>query len=307
MVSGIRVLVTGGSGFIGRHCIEALLARDCEVHAVSRRTPAWNAARLTWHQADLLQPRVFSRLLAECHPAHLIHSAWNTSPDYWTSATNLTWAARSIELLQEAQTYGVVRIVGIGTCAEYGLDHDICDERTTTMQPIGIYALTKYATQLLFNGTSGFEGHSVAWARLFFPYGMYDRPNKLIPYTIHQLLNGKPAMFSSGKQVRDLLFAPDAGEAIVALLFSTASGPVNIGSGIGVPVRDVALRIGELMGHPDLIRLGTRPTHELEAKRWVAAVERLNHEVGWCAVTSLEDGLRATIAAYARQHAAPPP
>jgi nucleoside-diphosphate-sugar epimerase len=297
-MSGMRVMVTGASGFIGRHCVPALLERGCKVHAVSRGPAAWEAPGLIWHQADILQPASIAQVFAECQPTHLIHSAWNIAPDHWISADNLTWAARSMDLLHEAQRCGIRRVVGIGTCAEYGPDHDLCDERSTPMRPVGVYAQAKHATQILFDAAVEALGLSTAWARLFFPYGPFDRPTKLIPYTIRQLLKGEPAELSSGQQVRDPIFASDVGGAIVAVLFSDVTGPVNIASGIGMAVRELVLRVGELMGRPGLIRLGARPTPSLEALSWVASVKRLNREVGWRAITPLEEGLRTTIAAY---------
>ena len=295
----MRVLVTGASGFIGRHCVEALLKHGCEVHAVSRGLPAWDAQGLIWHQADILQPTGIADAFSECKPTHLIHAAWNdTNTAFWTSAENLPWAARSTDLLYAAQRHGVQRVVGIGTCAEYGLNHDLCDEHSTPMRPVGMYAQTKHATQVLYDAAAQAHGLSTAWARLFFPYGIFDKPAKLIPYAIRQLSKGEPAEFTSGEQVRDLLFASDVGAAIVALLCSEVTGPVNIASGVAFRVRDVVRRIGELMGRPELIRLGVRQTHHLQANRWVASVNRLGHEVKWHPTIQLNDGLRATIAAF---------
>jgi len=295
----MRVLITGASGFIGRHCVEALLKRGCEVHAVSRGLPVGDAPGLIWHQADILQPTGVTDVFSECKPTHLIHAAWNvTNTAFLTSAENLLWAARSIDLLYAAQRHGVQRVVGIGTCAEYGLNHDLCDEHSTPMHPVGMYAQTKYATQVVFDAAAQAHGLSTAWARLFFPYGFFDKPTKLIPYTIRQLSKGEPAEFSSGEQVRDLLFASDVGAAIVALLFSEVAGSVNIASGVAIRVCDVVRRIGELMGRPEFIRLGVRQTHDLQAKRWVASVNRLGHEIKWHPTMQLDDGLRATIAAF---------
>lgn len=297
-MSAPRVLVTGASGFVGRQCVRALLERGCEVHGVSRSVCARTDPGVVWHPADILQQAAVQRLLAECKPTHLIHCAWNISHQHYTSGENLLWAARSVDLLHEAQCSGVQRIVGIGTCAEYGLDHEVCSEDSSEMHPVGTYAQAKYATQVLYSAIAAGEAFSAAWARLFFPYGPFDRPSKFVPYTINQLSKGKPAEFSAGEQERDLLFASDVGDAIVAILFSALKGAVNVGSGTASRVSDVVRRIGELMGRPDLIRLGVRQSDPLQAKRWVASVKRLKHEVQWNPSTTLTDGLRTTIAAF---------
>lgn len=306
-MSNMRVLVTGASGFIGRHCVQALLHAGYEVHGVSRTSAPSIIPGVHWHHADILQPSAVTKLLEECRPTHLIHSAWSVADaSYWTSMDNLTWAVRSTDLLQAAQRHGVQRVLGIGTCAEYGVDHDLCHERSTPMRPAGVYAQAKYATQILFDAAANTLRLSTAWARLFFPYGPFDHPNKLVPYTITQLLKGEPAHFSSGTQMRDLLFASDVGSAIVSVLRSRLTGPVNIASGVGLTVGDVVLRIGELMGRPDLIRRGVRQLGALEANRWVASVDRLTHETGWRATTPLDEGLLATIAAFRDASTYPP-
>jgi uncharacterized protein YbjT (DUF2867 family) len=69
-----RVLVTGASGFIGRHCLPLLVGKGYEVHAVARRRPAWQSApEISWHESDLLQPGSVSSLLHRVQPAFLLH------------------------------------------------------------------------------------------------------------------------------------------------------------------------------------------------------------------------------------------
>ena len=82
--------------------------------------------------------------------------------------------------------------------------------------------------------------------------------------------------------------------AFVALLSSTIEGAVNIGSGQGVAVKDVAMRIGGQLGRPDLVHLGARPVKE-EPPIIIADVRRLEQEVGWRPTIGFEGGLAATI------------
>lgn len=295
-MTGTRVLVTGASGFIGRHCVEALMEKGCEVHGVSRAGASCTNSSIQWHQSDLLEPTAFDRLFALSRPTHVIHAAWDVSSGkYWTSADNLVWSARSSDLLRAAQRHGVERVVGIGTCAEYGLEHELCDETTSAMRPVGVYARAKHAAQLLFAAGAESLGVSTAWVRLFFPYGTSDKPEKLVPYTIRQLLEGKPAELSPGTQVRDPLFAGDVGRAIVAVLFSDLAGGVNVASGQGLSIAELVMRIAHLIGRPELIRLGVRASNSAEAQRWVASIERLTSELEWRPRFSLEEGLRQTI------------
>jgi nucleoside-diphosphate-sugar epimerase len=254
----------------------------------------------------MLRPDDAARICDAAAATHLLHAAWALPSGYWNAGGNLDWASKALALLREAHRHGVKRAVGIGTCAEYGTMHDLCDESTSIMQPEGAYARAKLATSWLFHAAGDSLGISTAWARLFFPYGPGDKAGKLIPHAIARLSAGEPAEFTSGEQVRDLLCAPDVGAAVAALLMGGVTGPVNVASGRGIAVRDVILRVGELMGRPDLIRLGALQVHGLEAPRWVAAVSRLTQEVGWHPTISLDQGLRSMIPASC-QAGGPPP
>src|SRR4051794_12940479 len=94
-----RVLVTGASGFIGRHCLPALSARGFDVHAIhATGTPGIES---TWHRVDLIEPVQMRRLLDEVQPTHLLHLAWYVDHGkYWTSTENLRWIEASLSLLR---------------------------------------------------------------------------------------------------------------------------------------------------------------------------------------------------------------
>ena len=291
----LRILLFGASGFIGRNCLLALSKHDCQVHAVSRQAITSKTDRIVWHKADLARPVELEEVFAASRPTYVIHAAWDVSSEsYWNAAANLICASVSGHILSQAIKYGVKRLLGIGTCAEYGLEHDLCEEGISEEKPTGSYAITKKATQLLLQSANS-ASFSTVWVRLFFPYGRFDKATKLLPYIIRQVTNGEVAELSAGTQVRDLLYASDVAEGLMAVLLSDVDGVVNLASGIPVTVAEIAKTIGEMMGRPELIRLGVKPWHAMEAPRWVASVRRLNREVGWRPSISLKDGLAATI------------
>src|SRR5204862_6165408 len=103
------------------------------------------------------------------------------------------------------------------------------------------------------------NGVSTAWGRLFSVYGPHEHPKRLVPSVIRSLLAGEPAACSHGTQIRDYLFAQDAADALITLLESDITGPLNLASGQPIALRDIVQCLGTLLGRPDLIRLGAIP------------------------------------------------
>lgn len=298
-----RVLLTGASGFIGRHALSALLARGYEVHAVSSKPVAAELQfeGVRWHHADLLAGQG-TRLVNLIGPTHLLHLAWYTAPGkFWASAENLRWVQASLELLGGFAECGGRRAVVAGSCAEYDWQHGICSEETTRLAPATLYGACKQGLGLIFEAFARQMGMSAAWGRIFFLYGPYEYPERLVASVVRALLQNERARCSHGEQVRDLLFSQDVGEAFVALLDSEVTGAVNIASGNAVALRDVVARIGEKLGRQDLIQLGALSVPANDPPVLVADVSRLREEVGWQPRYDLERGLDATIRWWTEQ------
>jgi nucleoside-diphosphate-sugar epimerase len=116
-----------------------------------------------------------------------------------------------------------------------------------------------------------------------------------VAYAIRSLLMGEPALCSDGKQILDFIHVEDAASALVALLESEVQGPVNIGSGNPVAVRDVLEEIGRELGRTELIRMGARAASSQPDRFW-ANNQRLVTEVGWSPQYNLASGIAQTIA-----------
>lgn len=292
-----RVLLTGASGYVGKPALAALLARGHEVHAVARRRGAEDAI---WHEVDLLEPGAARALANEVKASHLLHLGWFAEHGaFWSSPLNHAWLAASVELVDAFRRAGGERAAVAGTCVEYTFDATPCDERTTPIAPATLYGLSKDALRRALDVCGRATGLSWAWGRLFFSYGPRERSARLVASLIDRVRRGEEAPCTSGEQIRDFLHVDDVAGALVALLESRAEGPVNIGSGEPVRVRDLALRIGELLERPELIRIGALPSRSDDPPHIVARIERLREEVGFTPRLSLDEGLRDTIASRA--------
>ncbi|GGK29284.1 NAD-dependent epimerase/dehydratase family protein [Salinarimonas ramus] len=295
------LLLTGATGFIGRPLAARLAARGWRVvGTTARAVPAEVPGIAAMERADLTDAASARALIARVRPNALVHAAWTTTPGrFWADPANLAWLEGGIALLDAFGAAGGERAVGLGTCAEYEAGAERLDEATTPLRPATLYGAAKAA--LFHAGTAAAMAHGVsfAWARVFTPYGADEPEGKLVGSVARALLAGRPVETTQGTQLRDFLHVEDVAEAIAALVDGGVEGPVNVGSGEAVSLRDVIARISALTGGGERVAFGARPRPPHDPDSMVAAVERLTREVGFRPAIPLDEGLARTIAALA--------
>jgi nucleoside-diphosphate-sugar epimerase len=291
-----RVLVTGATGFIGRNCLALLSEKGHDVHAVARHRPTtMDLPHVSWQEVDLLRPGCATELVSRVRPDYLLHLAWYAVPGkFWQSSENIAWVRASLELLSGFAQNGGKRVVIAGSCAEYDWSGGECVEDTTPLVPNTLYGTCKHALERILNDWFQRTGLPSAWGRIFFLYGPHEHPSRLVAYVVRSLLLGQPALCSKGTQVRDFLHVADVASAFVTLLESEIQGPVNIGSGKPIAIRDVLMKIGQHLGRPDLLHLGARSSAGEPACLW-ANIQRLTEEVRWKPQYDLSRGIEQTI------------
>jgi nucleoside-diphosphate-sugar epimerase len=285
-----RALVTGASGFVGRFTVAALKQRGYEVHGVARR-PASGIEVDRWHDADLLAKSGPGRIVREVAPSHLLHLAWTTEHgSYWEDPANQAWVAATGRLVDAFVDIGGERFVLGGTCAQYDWNSkETMSETRTARHPSTLYGRAKQETE----ETLAEAQLSATTALLFFPYGPYEKPERLIPSVARSLLAGDEARTSAGEQVRDFLHVADCGGALAAIVDSELTGSINVGSGQGTSVAAVAARVAQIVGRGDLLRLGDLAGDDETSV--VADIGRLRNELGFRPQYQLDDGLRDAV------------
>ncbi len=314
VMRGKRVLVSGAGGFIGRWSVPALLRLGYDVHAVlsgqaNRDIPEQlQGAKI--HAANLLDASAVDRLISEVSPSHLLHFAWIATPRvYWNSAENFQWLTASEHLLHSFRAHGGSRVMMAGSCAEYDWSRvEVCDELSSPLAdanaaplndaaaPASPYAACKIALQRILAEVGRREHLSTAWGRIFFQFGPYEHPDRLVPSVICNLLLNRAALLSHGRQIRSFLHVADVGEAFAAVLDSELEGPVNIGSDERIALAELVERIGRQVGRPELLRLGARPAPPQEPTLLVPEIRRLRDEARWRPRFTLNEALSDTIA-----------
>lgn len=291
------VLLTGASGFIGSNALKLLLVRGYKVFAASSKVHTLKMPGLEWIQLNLLDAKAARDAVKLLKPSHLLHLAWYAEPPFfWESDQNLLWLESSLNLFKAFLENGGRRAVIAGTCAEYqwsGVGK--CSEAETPCLPNSLYGRAKYSLFLLTQKLSALAGSSFAWGRLFHLYGSGEHPKKIVRSVISSLLQGRNAPCSSGEQIRDYLHVADAADALCALLDSDCQGPVNIGSGKPIQIRDILKKIGEKIGKEELIQLGSIPASSSDPAVLVPCTGRLANDVKWSPRIHLSDGLEQMI------------
>lgn len=286
-----RVLVTGASGFIGRALLPVLVARGFEVHAVVRSAqPAISGVR--WHAADLLTAAGRAHALSAARPTHLVHLAWEVRPGrYREDPVNRLWVEASIDLLARARAGGAARILGIGSCLEYGPQGGPCDECTSQCRPTTLYGQAKLAT------AEAYIAAGAVWGRVFVPFGPHEPEARLIPSLIRSLHAGQSFDCSHGGQLRDFVYVDDLAQMTAAVLDSELTGAVNLASGEARSLRSVIEHVAGLLDARHLVRFGAVEAIGVDAEPILAAdVRRLRGVTAGVPLVGFEQGVARDLA-----------
>lgn len=258
----MKVLLTGASGFIGASLTRLLVSEGCRVHALARpgsnleRIQDLSGGALSIELGDVLTPDQMTQVVARVQPELCFHLAWYAEPGvYQTSPLNIPYVAASLDLASQLAAAGCRRLVVAGTCAEYDADNGYLAESSPT-RPATLYAASKVALHTLLARLAERIGLEVTWPRIFYVYGPGEDARRFIPAVINAVLAGEPTRLTPGEQVRDYLHVDDVASALWALARSSLTGAVNVGSGNPVTNRDIALRIGDILQRPELVKFG---------------------------------------------------
>jgi dTDP-6-deoxy-L-talose 4-dehydrogenase (NAD+) len=259
----MKVLVTGATGFIGRHVVAQLLKRGHEVIAVARdeakaRNFAW-FGRVRFIACDIHEPieRPAERL---GQPEAVMHLAWPGLPNYdalFHYEKTLPADYRFLKLLVQG---GVGQLLVTGTCVEYGMQSGALTEDLPTM-PVSPYARAKDTLRKQLQALQQQQAFTLQWARLFYMHGEGQRPSSLLAQLDRAIDSGQTVFnMSGGEQLRDYLPVDEVAARAVALLeHPGCSGVINICSGEPISVRRLAERHLAHRGASIRLNLGHYP------------------------------------------------
>ncbi|WP_157248892.1 NAD-dependent epimerase/dehydratase family protein [Nonomuraea typhae] len=290
-----RALVTGASGFIGAHLTRRLEQLGAEVHAVSRR-PQSRTGREIWHQCDLRDAEPTAELLGTVRPDLLFHLASEVTGTRDVGMVRAILHGNLIAAvnLLTAAVNRPMRLVFAGSIEELRSDQGV---------PHSPYSAAKTSAAIYARLFHHLFAVDVSVLRIAMVYGPGQQDTtKLVPYVTTSLLNGQTAQLGSGTRLVDWIYIDDVIEAFIAAAESpkAAGGMYDVGSGIGVSIRDTVELLHRLAASPTPPEYGALPDRQLD-RAHIADLAPTGAALGWQPRTSLVDGLKNTIAWYADQ------
>jgi dTDP-glucose 4,6-dehydratase len=310
----MKLLVTGGAGFIGSAFIRlALQSRaDLQIVNVDKLTYAGNLDNLASVAgnrryelvlADICDPQAIEPVFRSSRVDAVVHFAAESHVDRSILAPDAAVQTNfygTFVLLDAARRAGVQRFIHVSTDEVYGsLEAPLEADELFPLNPSSAYSSSKAGADLL--ALSYFKTYRlpVIVTRASNNYGPYQFPEKLIPLMISNALHDLPLpMYGDGAQVRDWLYVEDHCRALLSVLDRGRPGEIyNVGGNCALPNSEVIHRILRITGRPDslLRRVQDRPGHD---RRYALSSEKVMTETGWRPAVNFDDGLELTIAWY---------
>lgn len=294
-----RVLVTGGSGFIGRAVVEGFRRRGMAVTVADREPPVAEIEGVTYLKGDLNDPGMREAAVAP-GTAGIVHLAARTSVLQSVEHPAETYAdnvAVTQELLELARARGVGRFLMASTNAVVG---DVGTDTITAdlpLRPLTPYGATKAACEMLLSGYAGAYGMTTCALRFTNVYGPgMSHKDSFVPRMMRATLSGEGVrVYGDGEQRRDLVHVDDVVAGTLSAWDSDYIGRAIIGSGHSVSVLEMIETVRRVTGRPLPAEHVPAPGGEMPAV--VVDVSRSAETIGYRPAISLADGL-ATVWHY---------
>lgn len=296
----MKVLVTGGAGYVGSICVEELLQRGDEVVVFDNLSEGHRNSidhRATFMQGDLLDPKSISLAISTSKPDAVMHFAANalvaeSMQNPYKYFHNNVYGG--LNLLHAMVENGVNRIVFSSTCATFGTPDRIPIDEDAEQNPINPYGESKLMFEKILRWFDQIHGLTFVILRYFNVAGASEKfgehhrvETHLIPRVLqvalgrspHAEIYGTDFPTPDGTCIRDYIHVLDLASAHILALSTPKSDSFNLGTGGGTSVREVIEACRKVTGHP--IPAVEKPRRQGDPPRLVASSEKAKEKLGW--------------------------
>jgi UDP-glucose 4-epimerase len=304
----VRILISGGAGFIGSHIVDALVADGGHDLAVVDDLSSGKRERLVpsvrFHHADIRNADEVRLIMARERPEILIHLA--AQIDVRKSVAAPAFDAEVnicalLNLMEAGREKELKRVIFASTGgAIYGeQDTFPCDEqhRCRPLSPYGVSKLATEAYLFFYKMQYGIDYVALRYSNVYGPRQDPHGEAGVVAIFCGCLLGGQPCtIYGDGEQTRDYIYAGDVARANLAALNASATGAFNIGTGLETSVNQLFRTLAKIAGSSEPPRFA--PTRAGEQRRSVISPLRAAAELGWQPKVTLEEGLRQTFESF---------
>jgi dTDP-glucose 4,6-dehydratase len=304
-----RLLITGGTGFIGSEFVRQGVKRGYEIVVIDNLTYAGDLERIkdvekevTFYRSDITNEEFIKHIFESKKPDAVIHWAAESHVDrsILDASPFLETNVKGTQVLLEiSRQHGVKKFINISTDEVYGEVEEGQFYETTPLNPNSPYSVSKATADMLGRAYCRTYGVPVITVRPSNNYGPWQYPEKLIPVAILKALNNeKIPVYGTGRNVREWLFVSDCVNAVFLILERGSAGEVyNVGSGEEERNIEVVRTILRLLGKSEELiefvkdRLG----HDY---RYSSNSEKIRKHLGWKKGVSFNEGIQHTVKWY---------
>ncbi|NLY55378.1 MAG: SDR family NAD(P)-dependent oxidoreductase [Firmicutes bacterium] len=298
----MKVLVTGGAGFIGSHVADLLCAHGYAVSIIDNLSTGRVSnlpQEATFFHVDLTDFDEIRQVVEAVRPDYLIHLA--AQVDVTTSLTNplidaSTNILGSLNLFQVAYQVGVKRIVYASSAAVYGDPAALPLSEDVKIEPLSPYGISKYVPEhylRIFASESGGHYTILRYANVYGPRQNASGEGGVVAIFSSRIAAGKPVtIFGNGEQTRDFIYVEDVAKANLAALHSNCDGVFNISTGVRISVNNLFDLFRQIAG--DTARCEYAPPRPGEIMHSCLDPEKAKACLNWQAETDIFDGIAQT-------------
>ena len=286
----IKILVTGASGFVGKHILNELKDTDHHILALTRQDINFDGVEVLC--GDLNNIEKLKSKIIDFQPDTVIHLAWQGIPDYSESISRVN-LINSIDLLDFIlSSTRCKKLLVSGSCWEYGKREGTCKES----DPVDIDSYFSWAKNSLNQYLSikcAKKNVTLNWFRIFYIYGPGQREEALIPMLIKTIGAKETPQINTPLDKIDFIYVEDVASAFVkALDTDISSGVYNLGSGNATSVYDIC-RIVEkqLLGAEPITTKVTIKDEKRETVNFWASLDLIKNELNWSPQIPLDQGI----------------
>ncbi|MGD0290622.1 MAG: NAD-dependent epimerase/dehydratase family protein [Candidatus Binataceae bacterium] len=300
----MRILVTGGAGFIGSHTVDALVGAGTHEVAVIDNLAAGKRDQINpgarFHQGDIRDAAEVARIVASEQPEVMVHFA--AQMDVRRSVADPAFDAQVnlvgfLNLMEVARQHGLRRVVFSSTGgAIYGEQDTFPADESHPCRPVSPYGVAKFSTEsylFFYQAQYGIEYAAMRYANVYGPRQDPHGEAGVVAIFCGRLLEDRPVtIFGDGEQTRDYVYVGDVVRANVAAVTAGVTGAMNIGTGIETSVNRLYGTLAAVAGSDRLAAYA--PARPGEQTRSVIGAARARRELGWQPEVTLDEGLRRT-------------